>query len=198
MDLLSIDLADAAIVGQRLSARYADRCRAVEVAAARSDELAGDTDAAYGLRVFVRHYCVHLAGPDPAAALPSCPADARAARGLNGDLGHHLRRWRHSLSSGTEGTDRLGVRVARKTLLAVAGMVSVHDHTWTTDRARAARRWSEIEPELAGRLTSLHRWAHGDQSPPHEEVRRALGAEGIIPAVVERFSRLIGLWPDAS
>ncbi|MCM0638919.1 hypothetical protein [Cellulomonas wangsupingiae] len=39
-------------------------------------------------------------------------------------------------------------RVARKTLLAVAGLVSVHDHTWTTDRSRAVRRWCEIEPAL--------------------------------------------------
>ncbi|MBF0688146.1 MAG: nucleotidyltransferase domain-containing protein [Cellulomonas sp.] len=75
VDLLSIDLPDAAVVGRRLSARYADRCRGVEVAAAASEELAGDTDAAYGLRVFLRHYCVHLTGPDPAAGLTAYPAD---------------------------------------------------------------------------------------------------------------------------
>ncbi|KGM09423.1 nucleotidyltransferase domain-containing protein [Cellulomonas bogoriensis] len=196
VDLLSIDLPDAATTGRRLSARYADRYRGVEIAAATTAELTGDTDAAHGLRVFLRHYCVHLTGPDPAAALPAYRADARAARGLNGDLDHHLQKWRSASSSATEPADRLGVRVARKTLLAVAGLVSVHDHTWTTDRSRAARRWSEIEPALAGELTSLHRWASGDQAPSHQETQGALDADGIVATVVERFSDLIGLWPD--
>jgi hypothetical protein len=65
VDLLSIGLPEAAILGQRLSARYADRCRGVEVAAATAADFVGDTDAAYGNRVFLRHYSVHLAGPDP-------------------------------------------------------------------------------------------------------------------------------------
>jgi hypothetical protein len=84
VDLLSIDLPEAAVLGQRLSARYADRCRSVEVAAATAADLVGDTDAAYGFRVFLRHYCVHLAGPDPAAALPAfsrgCPGCSRFQR----------------------------------------------------------------------------------------------------------------------
>ncbi len=196
VDLLSIGLTNAAVVGQRLSVRYADKCRGVEVAAATIEDLAGDTDAAYGFRIFLRHYCVHLAGPDPSAALPTFPADARAARGFNGDLGHHLRRWRQNLNSGTTSADLLGVRVARKTLLAVAGLVSVHDHTWTTDRSRAVRRWCELEPELASQLTRLHWWVNGEHHPSREEVERALDADGIAAAIVERFSSLIGLWPD--
>jgi predicted nucleotidyltransferase len=71
VDLLSIDLPDASLLGQRLSARYVGICRGVEVAAATVADLSGDTDAAYGYRVFLRHYCVHLAGPDPASALSS-------------------------------------------------------------------------------------------------------------------------------
>jgi Nucleotidyltransferase domain len=73
VDLLSIGLPAPAIAGQRLSARYADRCRGVEIAAATAADLAGGTDAAYSYRVFV-----HLAGPDPAASLPAFLADARA------------------------------------------------------------------------------------------------------------------------
>jgi hypothetical protein len=53
VDLLSIDLPDAAVLGRRLSARYADRCRGVEVAAATAAGFAGDTDSAYGGRVVV-------------------------------------------------------------------------------------------------------------------------------------------------
>jgi hypothetical protein len=196
VDLLSIGLQDAAVVGQRLSARYAGLCRGVEVAAVTAADLAGDTDAAYGGRVFLRHYCVHLAGPDPSAALPAFPADARAAGGFNGDLGQHLRRWRQGVESGTVAADLLGVRVARKALLAVAGLVSVHDQTWTTDRSRAARRWSELEPGLATQLGQLHSWASRERHPGREEAEHALADDGIIAVIVERFDNLIGLWTD--
>jgi uncharacterized protein len=200
VDLLSIGLPDASILGQRLSARYAGLCRGVEVAAARSAataaDLAGDTDAAFGYRVFLRHYCVHLAGPDPASALPAFPADTRAARGFNGDLGQDLRRWRRELESDTVAAGPLGIRVARKTLLAVAGLVSVHDHTWMTDRSRAVQRWSELEPGLAAELSRLHSWASGERHPSPEEAERALADDGIIAAIVERFDSLIGLWAD--
>lgn len=194
VDLLSIGLEDAVIIGRRLSARYADRCRGVEVAAAMAADLAGDTDAAYGYRIFLRHYCVHLAGPDPSAALPAFPADARAARGFNGDLGQHLRQWRQELESGAAAADLVGVRAARKTLLAVAGLVSVRDHTWTTNRARAVRRWSRLEPGLAAQLGQLHSWAERERRPSPEEVGRALTGDGIVCAIVERFDSLIGLW----
>ena len=141
VDLLSIDLPGAARTGEQLSATYADRCRGVEVADTAAADYLGETDAAYGNRVFLRHYCVHLAGPDPSVALPSFPADARAARGFNGDLDRHHERWRRELATGAVSSHDLAVRAARKTLLATAGLVSVHDHTWTTDRARASRRW---------------------------------------------------------
>ena len=196
VDLLSIGLPDAAILGQRLSARYAGRCRGVEIAAATAADFAGDTDAAYGYQVFLRQYCVHLVGPDPSAALPAFPADARAARGFNGDLGRHLRRWRQGLESATQAADLLGVRAARKTLLAVAGLVSVHDHTWTTDRARAVRRWSELEPSLAARLARLLSWAKPERRPSREDVQRAVADDGIVCAIIDRFDSLIGLWPD--
>jgi uncharacterized protein len=196
VDLLSIDLPAAAVLGQRLSARYADRCRGVEVAAATAADFAGDADAAYGGRVFLRHYCVHLVGPDPSAGWPAFPADARAARGFNGDLGQYLRRWRQRLESGTVPADLLGIRLARKTLLAIAGLVSVHDQTWTTDRARAAQRWSDLEPELAVQLGRLLCWATAECHPDREEVECTLDDDGIVSAIVERFGRLIGLWTD--
>jgi hypothetical protein len=61
--------------------------------------------------------------------------------------------------------DLLGVRVARKTLLAVAGLVSVRDHTWTTGRSRAVQRWSDLGPGLAAQLGRLHSWAKGEHHP---------------------------------
>jgi predicted nucleotidyltransferase len=196
VDLLSIGLPDAAAVGRNLSARYADLCRGVEIAAAEVGDLVGDADAAYGFRVFLRHYCVHLAGPDPAAALPPFPADARAARGFNGDIAQYQRRWRRQLESGTVAVDQLGVRAARKTLLAVAGLVSVRDRTWTTDRSRAARRWGEVEPDLAVPLGRLLSWANGERRPQRDEVRRALAGAGVVDSIAECFGSSIGFWPD--
>jgi uncharacterized protein len=196
VDLLSIDLPHAAVLGQRLSARYADRCRGVEVAAATAADFEADTDAGYGYRVFLRHYCVHLAGPDPSAVLPAFPADVRAARGFNGDIGQHLRLWRQELESGAAPADLLGVRVARKTLLALAGLVSVRDHTWTTARSLAVRRWSQVEPGLAFQLGQLDSWAERERHPGREEVGRALMDDGIVAAIAARFEGLIGLWPD--
>lgn len=196
VDLLSIGLENAAILGQRLSARYADRCRGVEVAAATAADFAGESDAAYGFRVFLRHYCVHLAGPDPSTDLPAFAADSRAARGFNGDLGQHLGQWRRELTQGEVAADLIGVRAARKTLLAVAGLVSVRDGTWTTGRARAARRWSELEPGLAAGLGELHSWAERRCHPSRAEVERVLADDGIVCAIVARFASLIGLWTD--
>lgn len=196
VDLLSVGLPDAAGAGRLLSARYAGLCRGVEISAAMAADLAGDSDAAYGNRVFLRHYCVHLAGPDLSAALPAFPADARAARGFNGDIACHQRRWRQAVESGTVPAELLGVRAARKTLLAVAGLVSVRDRTWTTDRVRAARRWGEIESGLAAPLGQLLSWATAERRPSHEEVSRVLADDDVVAAVVERFRDLIGLWAD--
>jgi len=196
VDLLSIGLPDAAVVGRRLSAQYVDLCRGVEIAAVDTADLDGDTDVAYGNRVFLRHYCVHLAGPDLSTVLPSFPADARAARGFNGDIVQHYRRWRQKLESRTVAADLLGVQVARKTLLAVAGLVSVQDRTWTTDRSRAAKRWSELEPALTDALGQLLSWVKTESHPTEDEVRGALADDGIVFAIVDRFDALIGLWVD--
>ena len=195
VDLLSIDLPDASILGQRLSARYVGICRGVEVAAATVADLSGDTDAAYGYRVFLRHYCVHLAGPDPASALSAflrtrgLLAASTATSVSFSDAGGEA-------GVGTVAAGPLGVRVARKTLLAVAGLVSVHDRTWTTDRSRAVRRWSELDPALAAELSWLYSLVSGERHPSREEARRALADDGIIVAIVERFDSLIGLWTD--
>jgi uncharacterized protein len=194
VDLLSVGLADPPGLGRILSARYTELSRGVEVSAATAADLAGDSDAAYGFRVFLRHYCVHLSGPDPGAAFPAFPTDARAARGFNGDIALHCQRWRQSLESGTASEEVLGVRAARKTLLAVAGLVSMRDQTWTTDRTRAARRWGEMEPGLAAPLGALLSWATEERCSSSEEVQLALAGDGVVAAVVDRFASLIGLW----
>lgn len=193
VDLLAIDVTDAPGLALSLTRDFAGLSRGVEVSVSVAQDFLGDTDEAYGNRVFLRHYCVHLAGPDRAVALPRFPADVRAARGFNGDVGRALARWRDALEFG-QSPEALGVRIARKTLLAVAGLVSAHDDTWTTSRARAVERWSEIEPRLGPYLATLEAWSSG-AVPSRPDVERALRDGGVVPTVVRRFADLIGLWP---
>jgi hypothetical protein len=80
-------------------------------------------------------------------------------------------------------------------LLAVAGLVSIHDHTWTTDREASAARWSEIATEHRGGLAQLVSWATTTPDASIEAVRDAL--DGTVEAIVSAFSESIGLWPDS-
>ena len=169
VDLLTIDLDPdiAQAVGQELTDRFRGVCRAVEIAAGRASDYRGDIDAAYGNRVFLRHYCVHVSGPSHHDAWPDFPADVRAARGLNGDIAVHAECWRIALDEvGDDAT--LGKQNARKSLLAVAGLVSVHDNTWTAEGASSARRWAEIEPDLSRDLERLVTWIDGDVVPSRQ------------------------------
>lgn len=182
-------------LGDELSARHAGLTRGVAIGAWTPDDL-GEGDAGYGNRIFLKHYCAHLAGPNPAAALPAFRGDARAARGFNGDLPAVVKRWNRAFAvldpSMPEVVDDLARRVGRKTLFAVAGLVSVHDGTWTTDRATAAHRWSAAHPDLRDDLELLLAW--GDQTTPvtADEVRRVL--EGTVPLLAEQFIAQIGQW----
>lgn len=193
VDLLTVGLpaGEAAAIGRDLSFRFSDFCRAVQVGAAQQSNFSGESDEAYGGRVFLRHYCVHLAGPDLHSALPDFPADVRAARGFNGDIAQHAERWRRELEEGCDPV-RLSRRLARKTLLAVTGLVSVHDATWTTDRTAAAARWAEINPAVADDLRKLLTWASGNEARDRYSVEAAL--DGLVAQIVASFETTIGLW----
>lgn len=194
VDLVTIGLdpASAVRIGRELSAAYPRLCRGVEVGPAQRSDYDGPGDEAYGNRVFLRHYCVHLAGPDVGHGWPGFPADAAAARGFNGDIGRCADRWRLELLREPSPAS-LGRRIARKTLLAVAGLVSLHDAVWTTDRLAAARRWGVVRPELAAPLQQLVSWSHaGAIEPSQLEVQVLL--EGVVADVVDDSRRRIGLW----
>lgn len=154
------------------------------------EKLQERSDEGYGFRVFLRHYCVHLMGADPACGLPAYRADARAARGLNGDIARHMQRWRSELDGDAHvDVSRLGTRIARKTLLAVAGLVSVRDATWSTDRRTCAARWNELEPSTA--VDALVAWL--DTPPRGTEAVQAV-LLGPVAEVVQAFGSEIGLW----
>lgn len=183
-----------------LSRRFAAVCRGVEVGAAQPEDHVGDSDEAYGNRVFLRHYCLTLAGPNLTRSWAAFPADAQAARGLNGDIEASLQRWRRALAGlAPAGADdmcrlRLARRVARKTLLAVAGLVSVRHGGWTTDRGGAARRWSQQDPTIAKDVEQLLAWSQSLQRVEHPDLQRALDDQAVVSRVVERFRAEIGLW----
>ena len=193
VDLVTIGLPStkAAEVGLVLFRQFSDLCRAVQVAAAQPSDFSGDSDEAYGGRVFLRHYCVHLVGPDRHSALPDFAADAQAARGFNGDIAEHAQQWRLELAADRDAVE-LSRRLARKSLFAVAGLVSVHDHTWTTDRAFAAARWGEIQPALADDLKMLLARSSGAAPPNLQSVEAALN--GVVHRIIFSFEASIGLW----
>lgn len=196
VDLLTIGLppSDASLIGVELSRRFGEVCRGVEIAAATAGDFVGDSDESYGNRVFLRHYCVLLAGSDAHRPRHDFAGDRRAARGFNGDIAQHARRWRMALDGGDEPAP-VAQRMARKSLLAVAGLVSVHDNRWTTDRETGAARWGDIVPAERAGLAQLMSWASTTPDPPLETVHDAL--ERTVAAIVSAFSELIGLWPDA-
>lgn len=94
-----------------MSDQFATLCRGVELAPAQPEDLVGDTDAACGNRVLLRHYCVHLQGPDRQADLPTLRADVRAAGGFNGDIARHLGHWRAVVSDADQTAAMLGRRI---------------------------------------------------------------------------------------
>ena len=194
VDLLTIQLpVDAANqISGVLSSRFGDLCRGVEIAVSTDGDFVGEGDEAYGGRVFLHHYCVHLAGPERDRAVEDFPADDRAVRGFNGDIALHARRWRHDLAHVEP--EVLGRRVARKTLLAVAGLVSIRDDTWTTDRDHAARRWSQIEPDRGDDLERLLAWSSGRSHPTGSQIATML--DDTIDGVVTTFGGQIGFWNE--
>lgn len=196
--VVGVPRAAAASVGEDLSGRFRGLAREVAVGAGQPADHQGDDDEAHGNRAFLRHYCVLLAGDDVTAGWPPFPADVRAARGFNGDLATCLARWRREGGAASR-LDRpqaaaLGRRVARKTLLAAAGLVSVHDATWTTDRTTGAHRWAEVDPAVGDDLRELLAWAEGFSAATGAEVRRVLGPHGAVQRVADAFRDRIGLW----
>jgi predicted nucleotidyltransferase len=201
VDLMAIGLPEqqAEAIARRLSAQFVEMCRGVEIGTATAADFAGDNDERYGNRVFLRHYCLPLFGPDALRDADPFRGDARAARGFNGDIGLCLDRWRSD--SVRMSPAALGRKVARKTLVTTAGLVSVHDATWTTDRGSSARRWSEVEPRWAASLARLSAWS-SDGVADGSALRETLAPDGVVAAIVARFAADIGLWravsPDGS
>lgn len=184
VDLLVVD-ADPGLpasVAAELSQRHRELCRGVEVAAATTADFQGEGDEQYGNRVFRRHYCLPLIGQG--ASDGPYRGDRRAARGFNGDLGQHLTRW----EAHDPADPALSRRIAGKTLLALAGLVSVREGIWTTDRGLAV----ELDTDH-GRAPSLQRMLDQRAGRPSTsaEVPQLLETAR---SVAGDFATEIGLW----
>ena len=193
VDLLTVGLSSdrAASIGRALSTDFSALCRSVEIAAAMEEDFQKADDEAYGGRVFLHHYCVRLAGPEIDRATSPFPGDQRAARGFNGDIADHLARWRQRLDD--TDAEVLGRVAARKTLLAVAGLASVHDAGWTTDRSEAVQRWSQVHPDLADGLKELLDWSSQRSSATLVRLTHHLATT--IERIADQFAADVGLWP---
>ncbi len=193
VDLITVGLSGTAAheIGAELSHRFRSVCRGVEIGPGRPGDHVGDSAEAYGNRVFLRHYCLQLAGPPRTDLASTFPADVRAARGFNGDVAMRAARWRRDLEAGAEPAT-ISHRMARKSLLAAASLVSVLDGTWTTDRSVAAQRWSQIEPDAAQDMAMLLAWTGADSTATVSQVRRLL--DGTVARLVGAVGEQIGFW----
>lgn len=194
VDLLTIGIPSEFTndIAADLSAQFSSICRGVEITPASDTDFQTESDESYGGRVFLRHYCVHLCGLDLVDPEQSFLGDARAARGFNGDIKIHYSRWCAEKSQAD--LSQLGRRIARKTLLAVAGLVSIHDHIWTTDRQSSAMRWGNLNPQWKTAIEKLAAWSEDKKTPSISEIDAVLSDNGIIKFVVDDFQRKIGLW----
>lgn len=188
---IGIEPSVAGEIGASLSATFAGVCRGVEIAVAQPSDITGDGDEAYENRVFLRHYCVVIDGSSELRPSRDFPGDRRAARGFNGDIARHAAQWRDDLRRG-EPADAVATRMSRKSLLAVAGLVSVHDETWTTDRRIAAERWGEVAPEMRESLAQMVSWSARPTAVVPGDVQRVL--DTAVDQIVGSFDDLIGLW----
>ena len=75
----------------------------------------------------------------------------------------------------------------------MAGLVSVHDTTWTTDRVSAAHRWSQLHPTFASASASLVQWSEG-ATASEEQLHQTLASGGIVAQAVDDSRTNIGLW----
>lgn len=190
-----MDPAHAEQLARQLSKDHAKLAREVAIGAWNIRDLA-QGDAGYGNRVFLKHYCAWLAGPDPATELPRFRGDVLAARGFNGDFPAMAAGWEQALvdlgPESPEPVSRVARRIGRKSLFAVSGLVSVHDQVWTTDRATSADRWGQLHPDLTEDLSVLLDWGDETTSPTTVEVARVLRTS--VRTLVGQFESDIGAW----
>jgi uncharacterized protein len=165
----------AAVAGE-LSVRHAALVREVSLAPSTLAQVRADDCAGLGMRCFLRHYCVWLAGTDLRPTLPPCRPTRAVADGFNDDVGNLTRRWRSELAAARTTTEvaALARRAARKLLLVTATLESVEHGGWTTDRATGAALLATHHPEWTVIAERALSWCTDPGLPRADDVHQLL------------------------
>jgi hypothetical protein len=158
-------------VAAALSRRHCGLAREVGLAPATLAEVRSDGRDGLGLRCFLRHYCVCLAGTDLRPSLPACRASRAVAEGFNDDVPRLVRRWRSELEAAqTPDEVALVARAAARKLLLVAATLESAEHGgWTTDRRTGATMLAAHHPQWAVTARQAVDWcAHPDRPTAHD------------------------------
>ena len=163
-------------VAAALSRRHRGLVREVGLAAATLAEVRSDGRDGFGLRCFLRHYCVCLAGTDLRPSLPACRASRAVADGFNDDVPALVRRWRSTLEAARTAEEVAVVArsAARKLLLVAATLESAEHGGWTTDRRTGAALLAAHHPQWAGTARQAVDWCAHPGRPAAGDVRRLL------------------------
>jgi uncharacterized protein len=158
------EIVDAAAA--ELSGRHGRLVRAVGIGSVDLATLSREDETGHAERCFLKHYGVHLAGPDLRHAYPPCAATAQLAVGFNGDVATVLAQLRRQLGAEDDGRARaeLAARACRKILVAAATLLSVREGGWSTDRGTAVDLIGRHAPELESLAAEALLWC--DQEPP--------------------------------
>ena len=148
-----------------LSSRHRQLVREVGIGSVDVATLSRRDQTGHAERCFLKHYAVHLAGPDLRLAYPPCRPTAQLAVGFNGNLSAVLAERRRQLASEDDERERaeLAARACRKILMAAATLLSVRDGNWSTDRSEAVELVRRHAPDLGGLADEALRWC--DSTP---------------------------------
>jgi uncharacterized protein len=166
-------------VAAALSDRHRHLAREVSIGSVDLATLRRRDRTGHAERCFLKHYTVHLAGPDLRTTYPRCRATPQLAAGFNGDLRVVLDRVRARLLEEDDERQRgmLAAGACRKMLMAAATLLSVREGGWTTDRDAAVELVARHAPTVADLAADARRRC--DQPQP-------VGAADVLE-IVDRF-----------
>jgi uncharacterized protein len=158
-------------VADDLSARHRHLVREVGIGSVDLETLGRQDLVGDAERCFLKHYTVHLAGPDLRDAYPLCEPTARLAAGFNGDLHAVLDHVRPRLTQERDVQERaaLARKASRKILLAAATLLSVRDGGWSTDRGTAVELIGRHAPQFEAMAADALTWS--EQGAPTDPAR---------------------------
>jgi hypothetical protein len=142
--------------------------------------LDSDTPDGLAMRCFVKHYCVVLAGPDPAVGIANVRVSSELAWSFNHDVRERVERYRSHLRTLDAPTDicRWSRNMAGGLLLAATSLANIVSGAWTTDRTTAANILAVRFPERSSDVHELVRvWRTG--TPHRAEIDAMLDTTGM-------------------